>query len=115
MTDLRTSVSVDRWRLEQSVEAESIWLVFGDGKYLHDPPRVASALEAALIERLLAEEGFVMDDGAREREYDRLHTCATCHQHPADGDDARLGGFENELLFCSQACEDKYESEVDHE
>lgn len=43
---------IGRWRLVQSVEAESIWLVFGDGKYPHDPPRVASALEVELMKRL---------------------------------------------------------------
>ena len=42
-----------RWRIEPS--QEGIPLVFGDGKYPHDPPRVASLLEGALaaeVERL---------------------------------------------------------------
>lgn len=38
-----------RWRIEQS--REGIPLVFGDGKYPHDPPRVASMLEAVLYAR----------------------------------------------------------------
>lgn len=37
---------VNHWRIEQS--QEGVWLVFGDGKYPHDPPRPASALEVAL-------------------------------------------------------------------
>jgi len=38
------------WRIEDS--AEGIPLVYGDGKYPHDPPRVASALEDALAKQL---------------------------------------------------------------
>jgi hypothetical protein len=38
------------WRIEPS--AEGIPLVFGDSRYPHDPPRVASELESALAERL---------------------------------------------------------------
>lgn len=37
------------FRLELS--DEGIWLVFGDGKYPHDPPRPATEVEAALWER----------------------------------------------------------------
>lgn len=43
------------WRIEDS--AEGVPLVFGDGKYDHDPPRVASRLESALAEQL---QGAVM-------------------------------------------------------
>lgn len=39
-----------RWRIEPS--REGIPLVFGDGKYPHDPPRIASELESALAEQL---------------------------------------------------------------
>jgi hypothetical protein len=37
-----------RWTIEPS--REGIPLVFGDGKYPQDPPRVASELEAALAD-----------------------------------------------------------------
>jgi len=43
------------WRIEPS--AEGIPLVFGDGKYDHDPPRVASRLESALAEQLAGAVG----------------------------------------------------------
>ena len=49
MADKPSSPSVcefGRWRVEQS--QEGIPLVFGDGKYPQDPPRVASQLESAL-------------------------------------------------------------------
>lgn len=48
-------IELMHWRIENS--AEGIPLVFGDGKYPHDPPRVASGLEFALareVERLRA-------------------------------------------------------------
>ncbi len=35
---------------------EGVWLVFGDSKYPHDPPRVASSLEAYLWEQLQARD-----------------------------------------------------------
>lgn len=41
---------IGRWAIENS--QEGIPLVFGDGKYPHDPPRAASLLEVALAARL---------------------------------------------------------------
>lgn len=37
-----------RWRIEPS--KEGIPLVFGDGKYPQDPPRIASELESSLAD-----------------------------------------------------------------
>lgn len=41
---------VAHWRMEKS--AEGIMLVYGDSKYEQDPPRVATALESALLSEL---------------------------------------------------------------
>lgn len=41
-----SEIEHDRWRIEPS--KEGIPLVFGDGKYPHDPPRIASELESSL-------------------------------------------------------------------
>lgn len=45
-------MKIGQWTLERS--AEGILLVFGDGKYPHDPPRVASRLEEELARRVEA-------------------------------------------------------------
>lgn len=60
------------WSIEDS--AEGIPLVYGDGKYPHDPPRVASLLESALHEQLAgaveALAGLVrLKDGPRDDAY----------------------------------------------
>jgi len=60
-------MNLGQWRIEDS--DEGIPLVYGDGRYPHDPPRVASRLEAAMaeeIERLLA----VARDAASMRPHD---------------------------------------------
>lgn len=70
------------WRIENS--AEGIPLVFGDGKYPHDPPRVASELESALaaqlaeaVEALQAVHDYFwrpLGDATQAEAADQLHT-----------------------------------------
>jgi hypothetical protein len=51
------ATQIGRWRMEQS--DEGVWLVFGDSKYPHDPPRPASDFEVALNEHLrIADEAL---------------------------------------------------------